>query len=60
MAPTYPMFRDEVLLVALKELNASKEDVTDYMYRHLPRKGGEIPPRAILGWEKALFFFEFA
>ena len=53
LAPTYPLFRDQVLLVALKELNAHcKEDRTAYIYRNIPRKGGDIPPRAILGWER--------
>ena len=53
LAPTYPFFRDSILLSALKELNSKKveEDRTGYMYRHTPRKGGEVPPRAIFGWE---------
>ena len=54
LAPTYPMFRDHVLLVALREVNKGLDkDVTRYMYRKLPRMGGTIPPRAIVGWEVA-------
>ena len=52
LAPTYPMFRDQVLLVALKRLNEGvEEDVTSYMYRREEHQTGCPRARAILGWE---------
>ena len=52
LAHIYPIFRDEVLLQALRERGVGAV-APRYDYKRAKRMNGQLAPRAVVGWAMA-------